>query len=492
MSPARRKSQSEKAAPKIRKRVLEHIDTLGFQRVPDYESWCREHEFKVSVDKTRSDLEAEKKIFDQEARVRRMHTRLARKPRRAIEAVCRGEVAATDIPSPKLRAVCEPIERSKKTPGARESLCELLLLVDRKADFLYDKTTFGNERLEFVKALIALNDRRSQWLRPVGEWALTSHNARKQFSSLARHLMARYQVPQFMDSVWFWRSPGGYRYRDWFVLIGRGGNIRTTKAPILLTKKIVHHFFQAPDDYTVEGALRWGQVHSLGGRRRLADAILATQLGRSFENEDFWFTVIRFFANNPMLDRSHVGPVVDFLQNQRFEPQHVFTAPGVREERPPPQPNLSMHGRSPDTLLRQVDAWHDRLGKVRRAGDFQWERSNIRPFEFETRASHKILKIWRIRELLSSSELAAEGLAMQHCVYSYAHSCKAGRCSIWTMEVESHTGDEKRQTIEVNNHGVIVQSRGKRNAHPTAQELEVLHRWAQKAKLQVSSYLRVD
>jgi hypothetical protein len=45
---------------------------------------------------------------------------------------------------------------------------------------------------------------------------------------------------------------------------------------------------------------------------------------------------------------------------------------------------------------------------------------------------------------------------------------------------------EKRQTVEVNSHRVIVQCRGKFNALPTPQEVEMLQRWATEQRLQAS------
>ena len=51
--------------------------------------------------------------------------------------------------------------------------------------------------------LVRLNDQRHRWVRPLSSWKVTSHNRRRQFSSLIRHLLARYPVPAFMDSVWF-------------------------------------------------------------------------------------------------------------------------------------------------------------------------------------------------------------------------------------------------------------------------------------------------
>ena len=53
---------------------------------------------------------------------------------------------------------------------------------------------------------------------------------------------------------------------------------------------------------------------------------------------------LRFVADNPMLDPRQIGPVVDYLQFQKFEGAEVEGAPGVWRHEPPPQPGLSMSG----------------------------------------------------------------------------------------------------------------------------------------------------
>ena len=124
---------------------------------------------------------------------------------------------------------------------------------------------------------------------------------------------------------------------------------------------------RAPAHCSVEQAIRFAQVLALRGDVRLVEALLGSRLGNAFENEEFWATVIRFFIEHPALDRSHVGPIIDYLNDQRFTPRVDFVAPGVRERAGPPQPNLTIRGRTPQSLLRQVERWHRELGK-RRSG----------------------------------------------------------------------------------------------------------------------------
>ena len=177
---------------------------------------------------------------------------------------------------------------------------------------------------------------------------------------MVRHLLALYDVPAFMDSAWFTQT----RTQLWFRHIGRGGNLRTAKRlPFRITKKMAHYFLQAPADYTVEQAIRWGQVHGLGGSARVAHGLRGTLLGRRFGHEQFWGTVIRFFVDNPMLDAVHYGPIIDYIQHQKYEGTEVFVRPGVTRTEPPPHPGFSMSNRGATTLLRQVDLMASAIGQ---------------------------------------------------------------------------------------------------------------------------------
>ena len=363
----------------------------------------------------------------------------------------------------------------------RDALRDLLVSVESQTDLLGSAA--------YASGVIALASRSDAWLRGPSGWKARSHNEKKQFSSLARHLYADYDVPRFMDRVWM---GGDTQRHDWFRHVGAGKNIRTAEGlPISLNKRMAHFFLQAPDDYSVEAALRYGQVMSLDGDPGLADAIRETPLVREFRDDAFWLSVLRFFVDNPMLDRAHVQPIVDYICSQRYEPVIVFVERGVAEERPPLQPNFTMRGRTAESLLRAVDEWHGRLGREQSGGDLQWRKSPVADYvQREGSAEGKEMQVWRIRELVSSKELIAEGRAQGHCVASYAKSCFQGKCSIWTMEIQTFDGIDKRLTIEVGlPQGEIRQVRGLRNRRATRDEMRVVTNWAMQSGLSLATYL---
>jgi len=191
-----------------------------------------------------------------------------------------------------------------------------------------------------------------------------------------------------------------------------------------------------------------------------------------------------------MLDYTHVNPIVDYIWNERYVPRVEFIARGEAREIAPAQPNFSMRGRTVATLLRNVAQWHRQLGIEAKSKNLQWQRSTFKDFEFiEGDKGQKNMKVWTIRELVTSQELHAEGRQQKHCVASYAHSCSKGISSIWTMDVHSHDSYEKRVTIEVDiKYKTICQVRGKENRLANNIEMGVLNRWAMKENLKVRNY----
>jgi PcfJ-like protein len=248
----------------------------------------------------------------------------------------------------------------------------------------------------------------------------------------------------------------------------------------------------APDHYTVEAALRWGQVRGMGGSEELAGTVAATQLGRAFEHKDFWKTVIQFFVNEPTLDSIHIGPIVDYLNSQKFVPQEDFLEEGELGRPGPPQPNLTMKGRTKGSLLRLVEEWHKSLRHRPKVVPVYWERSGIGELRFIERdgRDQEPPRTWTIQELLNSGELYREGLAMQHCVASYVRACAGRASSIWSMRIENEVRRHRVMTIEVDlKNRTICQARRRRNARPNGKAREMLERWARQERLSIAWYL---
>lgn len=422
----------------------------------------------------------------------------------AAEAVLRETKRLSGDPETFLRALAEG--RTVRLPLRSETnaVAGLLATLDRgdaepfplppDADALRALAAFCRSETDllthqdaprFARSLLALSAHRADWIRPLAAWRARSHNAHRQFRSLLRHLIARFEVPTFLDAAWTeGLTPSGVRHQGWYKLIGRGENLRTAgDLPVPLTRRQAHYFLQSPDDLDIPSAIRRALVLDLGGDDRLARSILTTRIGTTFEDEEFWATVVRYFAVHPELEPARHGPIIDFLHNQKFVP----TLPNPLADQPgqPPlvacQPNLKMKGRTPDSLRRAVEGWHRDLAERRSAATAvaSWGSAGYTPFAREEWLGDD-RRLYEVVELLTAEELFEEGKAMGHCVASYAHACASGRSSIWAIRMRLDSGRLVRlATVEVRiRDATVVQVRRCSNKPPTDRELDLLGQWA--------------
>lgn len=367
----------------------------------------------------------------------------------------------------------------------------LRALASHRSTLLSSTTRINQSYLPKLRTVAKLHAR---YIRSLETWKPGTKNRHRQFRSLVRHLFAKYPVPHFMDEAWgdgrtYTVGVGGERLCWWFD-IAEGKNIRKSKnLPIPLTKRMAHHFVQTPEDFGIDGAFRWAQVHALGGDERVTHGLMDTFLGRRIdlgaeEANRFYESVIRFFIANPMLDTQHYGPILDYLRNQKFVTQRGAAGP--------PQPNLSMKDRQADALLKQVQSWHARLGRLsKRRTPQQWDHHTIPDWDHIEGKKENQTR-YGVIQLLSAKELQEEGRRLEHCVGSYAYSCASGRTSIWSMRKAQPGGLYTLMgTIEVSNQTRrVVQFRAKRNGLPSAKARDLLLMWAGDNGLEISRWIR--
>ena len=476
-----------------------HIAALGLASVAAYQAWCREHGIGDGLQKSKSQRQQEIRL-DQKLRNRQFAARSTasqhkRRRKDTLKRIAAGEADEGELTSPVLLRVHHLLHHALDDSSTRTAFLELLLHVERHRSLFHLKPVVPRygpaPQNNFMDGLAALAAWRDRWKRDVADWQPDSHNSRRQFGALARHLLAEYDVPACMDTAFFMGLDDGARARqNWFVHVGTGQNIRKAGIPVRLTKRMAHVFtFSAPPEYTVDAALRWAQVVGMGGDDLLAEAVCDSMLGEHYDEGPFWETVLHFFVNNPMLDVVHVGPIVDYIQHQRFAKQERRNPDGSVDLVDPPEPGFTMKGRTPDSLLRRVDAWHRALTKSTVKEPRKWASCGIDGFTWvdeDERAGE--IRTWRIEEVLNSRDLSYEGKTMKHCVASYVQSCANGSKSIWSMKVEYlGTGTTRHVlTIELfNAKRYIRQVRGRSNSRPMdahsgrAQEgWHVLSRWA--------------
>ena len=491
----------DEAAAAADEAVSEHVEALGLDSIKAYQAWCRQHNSSEALHKSerqrRKELDLVRDLKSQEA-LRKVR-RITRRPRDTIVAIFEGAIAAEDLHPEFMRRIADL--RLLQQPPVRAAFRDLLLAANRARAELFDVSTPAITRLgarpgnAWIDGMAALARHHAHWRRNPDRWRAEGHNPRRQFGSLARHLLAEYHVPAFFDTAFFLDpaeiTAEASQQQAWFEHVGTGGNIRTAPGlPTTLTKRMAHEFMEAPDRYTVPEALRYGQIVGQDGSADLAEAVVATRIAESFEYEEFWSTFIHWLTLHPMLDPEWIGPIVDFIQEQKFELREVAMPGGQVDKQPPPQPNFSMKSRSVEKLLRQVEQWHAQLARDQRVPADRWKRCDVGEYSTTERdkETDKMLT-WSIRELTTTAELTAEGKAMCHCVASYVHNCRRGGRAVFSLQVADERGNSLRlMTIAVNPKGRrITEARGKYNARSTGR---ILHRSKASLQEKYRHYLR--
>jgi hypothetical protein len=369
----------------------------------------------------------------------------------------------------------------------RRAFFKLIWAVQARSDLellrpgLCEEDGEAQPRDPMLGGLLALCEHRGDWLRPIEEWIPEGSAALDVFSSLAHHLLANYPVPPVLLSAWF-QEPGrwAWRQQEWFKHAGLGKSLRTAGFPIAMSRRIAHELAHAPAHFPIKYALRWAQVRGLGGSDALAHAVASTWLGHRFPNNGFWTSVIVFLISHPGLDLAQVGPVVDYLEDQKFEPRTVIIGDGVEIELDPPQPDLSIKGWTAASLLRRVARWQRQRDRRPERQLIRWAKSEIGGYQRQDEEG----RIWTIFELLDSDELAAEGRAMEHCVASYTNVCSKGGATIWSLGLEEDGERQRVLTIEVEpKTRQVVQAKLKDNDDPDERSRSLVEDWARQQGL---------
>jgi hypothetical protein len=330
----------------------------------------------------------------------------------------------------------------------------------------------------FRRGLICLAEQRRHWVRPLEAWRPHSKSAARQFSQLARHLLAQYEVPLFLDSVLLAYCPD---YQEkWFRHVGQGGSLRTAPgmtAP--LTKRMAHWALRAPSGCSAMEAVRWGQVLGLGGKPCLAEVVHRSRLTRELkrtEAEAWRQALIHWLVNHPELSPADALTIIEYADERR-ERDRTF----------------SMQGRTPASVLRLSEEWDQRVAARRRAQEQDEDEDSSRyryrefkPSGFAPGIWEAGRRMWTVEEIRCNRDLIREGRMMQHCVANYEDLVLHGISAIWSVQVEAGRRMQRAITVEVRpQNRTVIQARGKCNRLPNHDERKVLELWARENGLTV-------
>jgi PcfJ-like protein len=345
------------------------------------------------------------------------------------------------------------------------------------------------------------------WVRPLSTWRGRS------VRSLLDHLLVLYPVPPVLY-VWMlewltdhWTLPlysGAELGRDsmawpWFVARAQGGSPRRVlqSAGLVLSDALVATVEQAATAWPVGISFRtsdvvmsYAEVVRLGGSivdfRRLTSVRhfhfhpAFDQRRRSTPTTDrvvppeLFVETIRWVVSQR--DRMTDVQAIDVLCWANHEAEEAFRG-RLRGQR---AARFSWKGRSARSAMASAQRYHAAVHRAEPIrGPLSWG-SHGWNWEWTDRSTPFR---WQMVELLSSQQLADEGVAQWHCVGTYAQDCAAGQTAIFQL-----SRDGRRQlTIEVTvTNRLIRQVRGRMNSSASAEDAQVVMRWAKVHGLQAA------
>jgi len=325
-------------------------------------------------------------------------------------------------------------------------------------------------------------------VRDCASWRpkLKTRDANRLRLAAARHLFARYPAPAHLEAIWLegqgLDAEETQLRKRWYITVAGGGSL--SRMQDWLSRKEVHWFLNLAGDLDFAEAF-WVAIartyaEDLGAALRIGRSKLA---GQPRSEIAFWREVARFFCTNPA-PREAMDDLCDYL------------AAAHRRDR-----RYSLKGRTLASLDRAMAEWHRDLEAVERIEAAQrraeqararangsaasqdagrWAGSTLAEWSWKpsARDAANRREEFVVAQLSTAAELVAESSAMRHCVSSYAGKCLADHASIWSLRRRVPGKIDRLLTIELDRQHRAVQVRGFANRLATAEEKQVLGRWA--------------
>ncbi|QJE96021.1 PcfJ domain-containing protein [Luteolibacter luteus] len=340
------------------------------------------------------------------------------------------------------------------------------------------------------------------WIRSPQDWNPGSDlPVEEQWSSLLRHLFAKWPVPAFMDSVWMLPGDLVRKERRWYCHIAEGGSWRSAlDLPRGLSRRAIHLAMDSPAHLDLVQAFRWGQLRALGAKEELVGEVLASSMAKRLSNEAIWSRLLEKVAACPGFEPSDFGIIADLVVDL-LDHGHEQRAGWLLDHS---LPDLRGHCyRRWQSLLNAAEAngirFRDKQltrsglrAELRHFSNSRWDpMEGVSAFEIIRRTGLGELFGWTIVELRCHARLAREGDAMRHCVEGYWRACHAGRCAIFSLARRPAGEDSDKiiphVTIEVHRESRrIVQLRGKWNRWPFPLERSIIEEWAHRNGLEMA------
>lgn len=339
---------------------------------------------------------------------------------------------------------------------------------------------FGAHDRILGEGFVQLSRVQDLFVRPLSTFAPRTRSRHGQWDALIAHLCFQFRAPLFLEHC-FLEHGLCLDARRLAPHIGAGGSWRDTALPLTLTRKAAHLLSTSKERFpSLTHALRWAQAAAVGVTPAQWSALSSTA--------------------PPLTSSIDVAALYDFVARNEFAADDLkavaeeFVRVDTAAERS--AKNFAFKGRTSETVVRWARA-QKRERELRDKGRFDvgpLPRCDVDGGRYvlhrEAASTLCAARIFAIEQIVDGEALVSEGIAMKHCVGTYAATAKKGEVAIFTMKV-GHDGAVPRRavTIEVDpKTKTVKQVRGKANRRADDDEKGVLRAWAEQRGLHLERY----
>lgn len=312
------------------------------------------------------------------------------------------------------------------------------------------------------------------FVRPLATWKPPRRRPAKVWRSLVAHLVDRYPMaaPHDLLLLDVDRPPA---LASTYVDVAGGRSWRSLELPMVVTRAVAHALSTPSSEVnSAMGLLRDAQARAVGlspPHRRVVRERHALQ---SFlDDEEGLFGLFGFLALHPEMPVEDVATVIDGLASIDG-------------------PLPTMKGRTPRSL---VALCREASAAARARTDGRVDVGPLPPPAFGggryeiVNDPHFGTPTFVVEPLRTGLELVNEGLAMRHCVGTYAEKAKHGHVVIVGVRRCLSSGGEKRAvTVEVQpGRAAVAQVRGRGNRRASDVEQAVVRCWAEEHGLAIDA-----
>lgn len=390
------------------------------------------------------------------------------------------------------RQHCHAAARSRRVIGVphwRVLGSRLLTVLEARSRVLFD---LHPKELGVVPAIVRLAAYAPSWVRQPEDWRPDpEQDARAQWASFLRHMLALYPVPEFLDSAWHVFGQPEHFDRDCWVAVAQGRSLKDVPGfPKSITSRVLHASLNGGEAASLASAVWRAELDVVRAEPALRRAVMTHRVFQTLAWHALGARLVEKFAaaSVEVSVAAYFALVADALHtidvhHGRAQAEQLLRLPlsalmrhavkfvtGLMQEEGHDLTEEQVHAAAMSAELLRLAArrWRPMFGGI----------------PFESRSGWVDGRpLWRVDELCTTDALKAEGRAMRHCVSGYTGRCRSGRSAIFSVRFlkreKAIVEALSMATIEVAQATrSIVQIKAPRNTHPGHHVMRIINEWA--------------